>query len=70
MTAQMVHRLTRAIGRVHAAEAGFTLVELIVTMALMLIVLTSVSATFVSGTHSETSASDRIRGGVGRSCRP
>lgn len=44
------------------AESGFTLVELIISMAMMLIVLTAVSATFVSGTHSETNASNRIRG--------
>ena len=36
---------------------GFTLIELIVTLALMLVVLTAVSATFASGTHSETNAS-------------
>ncbi len=57
----MIRRLTRAIGCATASETGFTLVELIVTMSLMLVVLTAVSATFASGTHSETSASNRIR---------
>ena len=56
----MVRRLTRAWDGLRA-ETGFTLIELIVTMALMLVVLTAVSATFVSGTHSETVVSNRIR---------
>ena len=57
----MVQRLTRVVRRAPRSETGFTLIELIVTMALMLVVLTAVSATFVSGTHSETIASNRIR---------
>ena len=57
----VVQILKRGSARARA-ESGFTLVELIISMAMMLIVLTAVSATFVSGTHSETNASNRIRG--------
>ncbi len=52
--------LRRVLARVHA-EAGLTLVELIISMVLMITVLTAVSTTFVSGTHAESSFSTRVQ---------
>jgi prepilin-type N-terminal cleavage/methylation domain-containing protein len=42
-------------------ERGFTLVELIVTMVILVIVVASLSAVLVSATHSEVDANDRFQ---------
>ena len=44
-----------------AAEGGFTLVELIVTMAILLIVVASLSSVLVSATHTEVDANNRFQ---------
>ena len=44
-----------------SSDGGFTLIELLVTMGILLIVLTTLTDAFVSGTHAETAASDRIQ---------
>jgi prepilin-type N-terminal cleavage/methylation domain-containing protein len=40
-------------------ESGFTLIELIVVLAIMLIVIVGVTTSFVSGTHAEIGVSQR-----------
>jgi prepilin-type N-terminal cleavage/methylation domain-containing protein len=42
-------------------ERGFTLVELIVTMVILVIVVASLSAVLVSATHAEVDANDRFQ---------
>ena len=44
-----------------SAEGGFTLVELIMTMAILLIVVASLSAVLVSATHTEVDANNRFQ---------
>lgn len=44
-----------------AAEGGFTLVELIVTLAILLIVVASLSSVLVSATHTEVDANNRFQ---------
>jgi hypothetical protein len=43
------------------SESGFTLIELIVTMGLLLLVFTTITDAFISGTHAETNADTRIQ---------
>jgi prepilin-type N-terminal cleavage/methylation domain-containing protein len=50
-------RLSRRV----ADERGFTLVELIVTMAIMVIVVASLSSVLVSATHSQVDANNRFQ---------
>lgn len=54
-------RLSRRLSARAAAEDGFTLIELIVTMALLLIVVASLSAVLVSATHTEVDANNRFQ---------
>jgi len=42
-------------------EGGFTLVELVVTMALLGVVLSAVTAVFLSGSHAELNLNTRFR---------
>lgn len=44
-----------------AAEGGFTLVELIITLAILLIVVASLSSVLVSATHTEVDANNRFQ---------
>jgi prepilin-type N-terminal cleavage/methylation domain-containing protein len=44
-----------------AAEAGFTLVELLMTMVILLIVVASLSSVLVSATHTEVDANNRFQ---------
>ena len=50
---------SRATGRAARSERGVTLVELIVTMAIMLVVLASITAAFLSGTKAEANVESR-----------
>lgn len=54
-------RLSRRLRARLAAEGGFTLVELIVAMVILIIVVTSLSAVLVSATHSEVDANNRFQ---------
>lgn len=51
--------VTRA--QLAASEGGFTLVELIITMGILLVVLTSVTDALISGTHAQTAAGNRVQ---------
>lgn len=42
-------------------EDGFTLIELLVSMAILLIVLTAITDAFISGTHAQNAASNRVQ---------
>ena len=44
-----------------AAEGGFTLVELLMTMVILLIVVASLSSVLVSATHNEVDANNRFQ---------
>jgi prepilin-type N-terminal cleavage/methylation domain-containing protein len=54
-------RLSRRARARVAAEGGFTLTELIVVMAILLIVVTSLSSVLVSATHTEVDANKRFQ---------
>jgi prepilin-type N-terminal cleavage/methylation domain-containing protein len=54
-------RLPRRIRARLAGEGGFTLVELIVTMAILLIVVASLSAVLVSATRTQVDANNRFQ---------
>jgi Tfp pilus assembly protein PilW len=54
-------RLPRRLRARVAAEGGFTLVELIVAMVILIIVVASLSAVLVSATHSEVDANNRFQ---------
>jgi prepilin-type N-terminal cleavage/methylation domain-containing protein len=54
-------RLPRRLRARVAAEDGFTLVELIVAMVILVIVVASLSAVLVSATHSEVDANNRFQ---------
>jgi prepilin-type N-terminal cleavage/methylation domain-containing protein len=50
------------LGRIAAADArGFTLVELITTMTILMIVLTGITSLFVAGTRSQSDQSRRFQ---------
>lgn len=44
-----------------SSEHGFTLIELIVTMSILLVVLTTVTDALISGTHAQTAAGNRVQ---------
>ncbi|HEY4235820.1 MAG TPA: prepilin-type N-terminal cleavage/methylation domain-containing protein [Gaiellaceae bacterium] len=54
-------RLPRRLRARAAAEGGFTLVELIVTLAILLIVVASLSSVLVSATRTEVDADNRFQ---------
>ena len=54
-------RLPRRLRARVAAEGGFTLVELIVAMVILVIVVASLSAVLVSATHSAVDANNRFQ---------
>jgi prepilin-type N-terminal cleavage/methylation domain-containing protein len=54
-------RLPRRLRARFAAEGGFSLVELIVTMAILLIVVASLSSVLVSATRTEVDANNRFQ---------
>ena len=54
-------RLPRRLRARLAAEGGFTMVELIMTMAILLIVVASLSSVLVSATHTEVDANNRFQ---------
>ncbi|HEY2741199.1 MAG TPA: prepilin-type N-terminal cleavage/methylation domain-containing protein [Gaiellaceae bacterium] len=54
-------RLPRRLRARAAAEGGFTLVELIVTLAVLLIVVASLSSVLVSATRTEADANSRFQ---------
>ncbi|HZT93521.1 MAG TPA: type II secretion system protein [Gaiellaceae bacterium] len=54
-------RLSRRARARAAAEDGFTLTELIVVMAILLIVVTTLSSVLVSATHTEVDANKRFQ---------
>ena len=54
-------RLPRRIRARLAGEGGFTLVELIVTLAILLIVVASLSSVLVSATRTEVDANNRFQ---------
>jgi prepilin-type N-terminal cleavage/methylation domain-containing protein len=54
-------RLPRRLRARAAPEGGFTLVELIVTLAILLIVVASLSSVLVSATHTEVDANKRFQ---------
>ena len=54
-------RLTRRMRARVAAEGGFTLVELIITLAILLIVVASLSSVLVSATKTEVDANNRFQ---------
>ena len=54
-------RLPRRLRARAAAEGGFTLVELIVTMAILLVVVASLSSVLVSATRTEVDANNRFQ---------
>jgi len=49
----------RAVGPAASSQAGFTLVELIVTMAILSVVLGGLTTIFVQGDHAETDLNER-----------
>jgi len=57
-------RLPRRLRARAAAEGGFTLVELIVTLAILLIVVASLSSVLVSATKTEVDANNRFQAQV------
>jgi len=54
-------RLSRRLRARVAAEGGFTLVELLVAMVILLVVIASLSAVLVSATHTEVDANNRFQ---------
>jgi prepilin-type N-terminal cleavage/methylation domain-containing protein len=54
-------RLPRRLRARAAAEGGFTLVELIVTLAILLIIVASLSSVLVSATKTEVDANNRFQ---------
>jgi Tfp pilus assembly protein PilW len=54
-------RLSRRLRARSAAEGGFTVVELLMTMVILLIVVASLSAVLVSATHTEVDANNRFQ---------
>lgn len=54
-------RLSRRLRARATAESGFTLVELLMTMVILLIVVASLSAVLVSATHTEVDANNRFQ---------
>jgi prepilin-type N-terminal cleavage/methylation domain-containing protein len=54
-------RLPRRLRARAAAQGGFTLVELIMTLAILLIVVASLSSVLVSATHTEVDANNRFQ---------
>jgi prepilin-type N-terminal cleavage/methylation domain-containing protein len=54
-------RLPRRVRARLAAEEGFTLVELLMTMVILLIVVASLSSVLVSATHTEVDANNRFQ---------
>jgi prepilin-type N-terminal cleavage/methylation domain-containing protein len=54
-------RLSRRLRARAAAEGGFTLVELLVAMVILLVVIASLSAVLVSATHTEVDANNRFQ---------
>jgi prepilin-type N-terminal cleavage/methylation domain-containing protein len=54
-------RLSRRVRARLAAEGGFTLVELLMTMVILLIVVASLSGVLVSATHTEVDANNRFQ---------
>jgi prepilin-type N-terminal cleavage/methylation domain-containing protein len=54
-------RLQRRLRARLAAEGGFTLVELLVAMVILLIVIASLSTVLVSATHTEVDANNRFQ---------
>jgi len=54
-------RLPRRVRARLAAEGGFTLVELLMTMVILLIVVASLSGVLVSATHTEVDANNRFQ---------
>jgi prepilin-type N-terminal cleavage/methylation domain-containing protein len=54
-------RLSRRVHARLAAEGGFTLPELLIVVAILLIVVTSLSSVLVSATHTELDASLRFQ---------
>jgi prepilin-type N-terminal cleavage/methylation domain-containing protein len=54
-------RLSRRVRARATADDGFTLVELIVTMAILLIVVASLSSVLVSSTRTEVDANNRFQ---------
>ena len=51
----------RALGRPLVSQAGFTLVELVVTMAILLIVVSALTGALVSATHTEADLNNRYQ---------
>ncbi len=56
-----VSAFLRRAFRAARGNSGITLIELIVTMAILLIVLTAITATFVSGTRAESNVQKRVQ---------
>ena len=54
-------RLPRRLRARLAAEGGFTLVELLMTMVILLIVVASLSSVLVSATHTQVDANNRFQ---------
>ena len=54
-------RLSRRLRARLAAEGGFTLVELLMTMVILLIVVGSLSGVLISATHTEVDANKRFQ---------
>lgn len=54
-------RLSRLTHARLAAESGFTLVELIISMAILLIIIASLSSVLVSATRTEVDANNRFQ---------
>ena len=54
-------RLSRRVRARMAAEGGFTLVELLLAMSILLIVLTSLTAVLVTATQTQTDANNRFQ---------
>jgi prepilin-type N-terminal cleavage/methylation domain-containing protein len=54
-------RLSRRVRARLAAEGGFTLPELLMTMVILLIVVASLSSVLVSATHTEVDANNRFQ---------
>lgn len=54
-------RLWRRVRARTAAEAGFTLIELLIAMAVLLIVIVSLSSVLVSATRTEVDANNRFQ---------
>ena len=52
-----VHRLAGAL----RSEAGFTLIELVVAMSILIVVITALTGGLISATNSQANASNRFQ---------